>query len=1309
MTTINTRYYALPALLLLAVAWPLCPAIAQDWSQGFEDGQAGAEPYHREAPMSALETRTDDAAAGARYLRVELPGQRKLEGFSVTATGLQGARLAKVTARVRGKGDIWLCLNSRNGWLYSPQTTPLTDQWQAISLTKVLVAKDTSLGIFFISRDIQQDAVFEVDDIRLDLGVPLETYDEAVGPWLLQAEEYATRAGYLVDDASALGGKAVAHSQYMFAEGFPFPRTNRATFVYLRVRPSMQRDSYRLYTRHGGNKQTLGSTSPQTTGSWQWVRFPGVVWGEVGPTFGIECRIPKGSGEAAAFDAIVLSTEAELDAAALDGAPALLPAGSHTVVARCAQPPQIDGQPDDACWADANTCLNFLKVRSEIRAEADTAAKLCYDDANLYIQYVCEEPILSVAGQRTHEFRANVTQRDAALYADDCCILLLRPDLAANSVFDFTVNALGTLADASCDAGDLWGSRDTSWNSTATTMGRTEDGRWSVEMAIPFADLGVTTPEPGDTWHAVVGRLAATRKENSTWNLSKQGFHDPDEFGTLVFGAPCGGVGLDAPASLQVGGNEVALTVTGTSARPLLVATTMATASGAHHRYGLLESQTGPARVPVTFDIAQEGKFAIRHSVLDAASLRPLYATPTTSRPVRSSIAVVSLTCTGPYELYLDAERISRGQQAKDAQIQAPLHKGANVFALKLEQGTAAARVVPPSRTEGDTVWKINAGDTVDATLAALDDSKWAIAQPTGGSTPMAPVVGTPGKPAVLRHTLLWEHTRQWPTPDPALYVARNTNQHLSFICEGLKGRDLLDWSLYVAVPHPFELLDSTGYYPHVEWHPRFVCEKLGEQEIQGRTMAVAKVSATKPLRPRSTHPVFSVCNVMVRYREEAGEPQKDDTSFVFWTQANDGSVAEPYQTIPVHILPPVRGQQPSKLIWQLWGSYLGAMENENFATLTLQTAQASGFTNIVAGSAWASDNAPKYGMTHTRGMNFQAWSLNMQPYLEEHPDDRLVKTDGTPSDSEVCTSRLLGPAWVAVRERLQEQVDNHHAHTYDYDYEYSPFTGPHSCYCPACLAAFRARAELPNDLELTPQTIKEQYREQWIDFMTWQVAQLFRKFKDTIHELSPGAKFSVYSGYQIPEGIARYGVDWKYVGQLEACDAVGCGYGRPVPGIHDTIEALNGIPAVFGALIHPYSTAELTPQAPFRKARTLRRALDATGGVLIYDRQPMDGRSWYAIGETTRLVAEFEDLFLTGKRTAVEGQDDAVVQALSDGAVTLVCVMNGSSKPTSHSFALPAQAGAGTEYYSGETVSAGQSVEFELPPGETKVYVLRR
>jgi len=1277
------------------------------WREDFENGIGSAKPYHKDGPRAELEIASDDPAKGKQFLRAALPGKRKLEGVNVTATELSGGRVATVTATARGSGQIWLCLISANGWLYSPRTVPLTDQWQTVEMSKALMVGDRALGIHFLSRDIQQDAVFEVDDVQVTLADPPKVYDARVGPWRLEAEAFTLRHRDVAQDESAAGGQSVGSGQYCRLVQMPFPRTSRPVTIYLRVKAGSEDEEYRLITTQGGNTQFLGRARPKPAKHWQWIRFPAAHAGEVGDQFDIDFRQPKGAVEAVSIDSLVIATRDDLDDTALDAAPAFFPQHPLTLVSRTESPPKFDGIPDDPCWENTAACTGFVGVRSLAPAQSGTTVRLCYDDRNLYALFVCEEPILSVAQQRRHEFVAKVNERDSDVYRDDSVIMLLDSANTGQQAFELTINSLGTIADARCPGPDLWESRDIRWNSSAHAAGTTGDGVWNVEVAVPFADLAAKPPAAGDVWQACLGRIARARKESTSWNASNRGFHDPRPPGGLVFAGPAPGVALDVPTSLQLGKNPVVATITPREgqAASVYVMSSVGTPTGTGHSYQFAEAQDAPHRAVASLEVDEEAELQVAHGVLDAATLQPLYVTPVLSRTVKSTVATVKLACDGPYELLLNDELLGRGEQAETVEIKAPLQKGANVFALRLRDGTAAVNIEAPGLEPRSVNWKMSSGDKTDATSPMTDDSTWETAAKVGEHPKLGDIIGRPGKPILLRHTLLWEKTRIWPTPEPALYIARNSNQHVTVIADGLPKRKLIDWTIYLAVPPEFEILGSTGYYGNVDYQPSFLCTQLGEETVGGRKMQVARIVANKPVMT-GRHYIFSLFNVFVRTRKGLGETGGDRAAFVYWTEANDRTVVEPRQTIPVRLLPRLNGMQPKKLVWQLWGSFFGNMNDYAMREATLETARFAGLNDLVAGDLWTSENAPKYGIQHTMGFNFQAWSLNMKPYLTEHPAERLIGQDGQPNDGNLCTTLLLGESWHAVEAKLQEKIEATRAHTMDYDYEYSPLTGPHSCYCPRCLAEFRDYAKLDRDVKLDPQVILDHYELQWVDFMAHRVARLFRKFRDTIHRLAPGTKFSVYSGYQTPENPKRYGVNWNYVGEFQACDRAGCGYGRPADAIPATIDGLKGIPTLFGELMRPYDTKETIPPVPMTKARLLRRALDSTGGVLIYNRLPLDGRSWYAIAETTRLVATYEDLFIAGKRTALPGCDDAQVQTLSNGRTTLVCAMNGGSSKLDLRLSLPPDAGGGREFYSGRSTTAGQTISCTLPSGEAEVFV---
>ncbi|MHB8898790.1 MAG: sugar-binding protein [Thermoguttaceae bacterium] len=1285
---------------------------AQTWSEGFESGLGSARSY-MPGDGTVLELGHDRAGEGEHHVRAVLPGSRPLEGLNVTATGLAGGRVVTVAALVRGKGQVWLCLISGNGWLYSPDTVTLTDQWQEVSLAGTLPAADKTLGIHFLTRSVaQHGAVFEVDRVEVKSSPAPAVFDAEVGPWRFEAEDYALRRPRVVEQPSALGGRAIDGGSYLELAGLPFPRTGRPVTIAVRVRPGSLEESYRLTTRQAGIRETLATVRPQKAGQWQWLRFRAVTAGEIGDSFGLEAPREKGAAGDMLLDAVALTTRADLDEGALAAAtdPLALD-GPRAVVARAAEAPSIDGRGDDACWQHTVACTDFPAVRSLAPAQAGTTVRSCYDDRNLYLLFACQEPILNVAGQRRGEFRASVAERDGNVSADDSVVVLLDPANTGKEVFDLTANALGTLADARCTGPDLWAGRDIKWNSGARAKALIGQDAWTLEMAIPLADLGAK-PKPGDAWQCCFGRLAKARKETTSWNPSGRGFHEPKQLGTLVFGEAVPGVLLNTPAALEMGKSPLSVALVGADREAsgiYLAVDTVVPQANTHARHYTFAAVRGePTAVASAFQVPGEGEFQVGYAVLDAATLTPWYTSPRLTRTARSSLAKVTLACEGPYELYLNDERIGRGTGAAGEPIEAPLQTGANVFALKLQQGSAAIRVeAPGSRFTAET-WKMSA-DGPDAASASLDDRPWPMATRVGEHLELGPVVGQSNRPTVLRRTLLWQKTRVWPTPEPASYLARGPAQHLTLRTEGLPGKVLEGWTTWLAVPPEFELVGSTGFYGRTSpGQPEFVCTQLGIQQVDGRPMRLAKIAADKPLRS-GRHYIMSELEAFVRYREEAGEPESVESHFVYWSEANAGNVSEPAQTIRVQVLPKLDGRQPKQLTFQLWGGWFGNIDDAAMREEILRCAQAAGFNDLVAHDRWTGDTAPGYGLAVTLSINFEPWGLDLAPYLKEHPDQRLVTLAGQADDRLMCTSLLLGDGWPAAQEALKRRLEEIRPGTVDIDYEHGPKNGPHSCYCPRCLDAFRRFGRLDPATGLTAEVVQEKHGDLWIDFMAYRVAQVLARFKEATHRLAPTARFSVYSGYQTPENPRVYGINWQYVGDLGACDRAGAGYGAPESDIARTIDVLQGIPLLPGLLVTPYERTATVPVAPLTRAGVLRVLLAGSGGLLVYDRCSLDGRCWRAVADVSRLAAGHEQVFLKGKPAlALPGFEITQVQKLSAAGTTLVCALNVTSRPVDYAIPLPVEAGGGAEFYTGRPVAAGEQVACRLEPGQAAVYVLR-
>jgi hypothetical protein len=188
---------------------------------------------------------------------------------------------------------------------------------------------------------------------------------------------------------------------------------------------------------------------------------------------------------------------------------------------RADAPPVLDGVLDDPCWDAAPLVSGFTLYDKPVEVEVQTAVRVTYDDASLYFGVACAEPL----SQKLAPVKA---PRDThAIFGGEAVEVFVDPKHDHTGYFQFAVS----------DGSGLWDSRgsDPTWNGAVQTAAAVGDGQWSVELAVPWADLGVT-PQPG----AVVGfnvcrdrHLGGTR-EWTNWSQTNANFHDPVRFAHLV-------------------------------------------------------------------------------------------------------------------------------------------------------------------------------------------------------------------------------------------------------------------------------------------------------------------------------------------------------------------------------------------------------------------------------------------------------------------------------------------------------------------------------------------------------------------------------------------------------------------------------------------------------------------------------------------------------------------------------------------------------------------------------------------------------
>ena len=222
---------------------------------------------------------------------------------------------------------------------------------------------------------------------------------------------------------------------------------------------------------------------------------------------------------------------------------------AQAVLLRLKQAPAIDGDVNDPAWADA-PWIDVPEV-SLGKTQAATRMRLGYDDKSIYVAFECDEPLMedTVLKEYGH---------DGAVYNTECVEMFLAPDGVGQKRVQLCLaptkegrweGRYGYIDDP-LNPLSLSGSADISWNPQYRTAYRVdrEAKKWTMGIAFPFEQLGITAPAEGTRWRGNFGRERhmeywgpkyPDQNEWSLWSPNLQGaaFPDPAAFGDIYFGS----------------------------------------------------------------------------------------------------------------------------------------------------------------------------------------------------------------------------------------------------------------------------------------------------------------------------------------------------------------------------------------------------------------------------------------------------------------------------------------------------------------------------------------------------------------------------------------------------------------------------------------------------------------------------------------------------------------------------------------------------------------------------------------------------
>jgi len=181
----------------------------------------------------------------------------------------------------------------------------------------------------------------------------------------------------------------------------------------------------------------------------------------------------------------------------------------------------VDGKLSEPAWDKAPLVGGFTFYDRPELVEPQTFLRVLHTDTHLYFGVACDEPLMKrvVPLPQARDMHAIFSGETLEFFVDP------------------THDHAGYCQVAASAAGSVYDSwqEDPMWNAEASAAAALEAARWTLELAIPWKDLGVE-PRPGMVlgFNVCRDRQVGAEKLWCNWSQTKANFHDPARFAHLV-------------------------------------------------------------------------------------------------------------------------------------------------------------------------------------------------------------------------------------------------------------------------------------------------------------------------------------------------------------------------------------------------------------------------------------------------------------------------------------------------------------------------------------------------------------------------------------------------------------------------------------------------------------------------------------------------------------------------------------------------------------------------------------------------------
>lgn len=606
------------------------------------------------------------------------------------------------------------------------------------------------------------------------------------------------------------------------------------------------------------------------------------------------------------------------------------------------------------------------------------------------------------------------------------------------------------------------------------------------------------------------------------------------------------------------------------------------------------------------------------------------------------------------------------------------IREGVTVFGIDAQakgpNPGVKVRIASDPQTDGS--WRVSGQDPPAWETQDFDDNQWPMAAPDARG-----FLWVPGgaQRALLRQAVLWNAGHDGPDRciNPLIKewgISEGAMENLALMLYSPFPFALENYEFILDVPKECRLLDIMHESGRSQHNVRPSGVTTETTEHGGRPYTRYRISQAKA----NVAPDRITGQFLPVFLEKWSGTAR--TTTWYYRRVAKGNFTELEQKIPVRVLPPINGRFCKKIMISQYcsepcsGYYPGArFSPEHYEQHMRQSLQA-GFDTWVAPAPTTADkvlkaggrlivwsNYPFYGMQNFTSRTGYRW-------LREHPEARaryFEDSETWEKRDQYCPSYVVGEGRVdfltevkkcyeGMLEKLPgasiiwsdwEEVAWDPAHG-------SPGSGAREakgswCFCDRCKAEFRKWANLPADADLSDAAIFKNHKAQWDTFRVGLDGQVAAIAKQAANEL--GKPYMLYSWSShtklwhalkgcidsafpgVPGNEAGNAAGQKYLDDVMVMfrDKVGLSrskvMGQEFAMGHCYARITN--PRTFLSQANDYEDPKL-------QKREILRVVAALGlGVDLCTSMDRTGGMLYWIGEATRILATYEDLFHEGER----------------------------------------------------------------------------